>query len=95
MNTHPVPGIEGKSGTLVNAILYHCREKLPTINGVERPGIVHRLDKETSGCIMIAKDDSMMKHLSTVIKNREVEKYYIAIVAGIVRDRNITIQSLI
>lgn len=48
INTHPTPGIEGKTGTLVNAILYHCREKLPTINGEERPGIVHRLDKDTS-----------------------------------------------
>jgi len=95
INTHPTPGIEGKSGTLVNAILYHCRNKLPTINGEERPGIVHRLDKDTSGAIMVAKNDTMMKYLSDTIKNRKVDKYYIAIVAGIISDKKITIESLI
>lgn len=93
--THPTPGIEGKSGTLVNAVLYHCRENLPTIGGEERPGIVHRLDKDTSGLIMIAKNDQMMKYLSGIIKERKVDKYYIAIVSGLVQDKKITIESYI
>ena len=95
INTHPTPWIEGKRWTLVNAILYHCRENLPAINGVERPGIVHRLDKDTSWCIMIAKDDTMMKYLSKVIQERKIEKYYIAIVSGILKDKKITIESYI
>ncbi len=95
INTHPTPGIEGKRGTLVNAILYHCKDKLPTINGEERPGIVHRLDKDTSGCIMIAKNDQMMKYLADIIKNRQVDKYYIAIVKWIISDKKITIESMI
>ncbi len=95
INTHPVPGIEGKKGTLVNAILYHCREKLPTINGQQRPGIVHRLDKDTSWVIMIAKTDEMMQYLSETIKNRQVKKYYIAIVSGRIQDKKFTIESQI
>lgn len=81
INVHPTPGIQGKSGTLVNALLYHCKDKLPVISGEERPGIVHRLDKDTSGVIMTAKNDMFMKYLSEKIKNREVKKYYIAVVA--------------
>ncbi len=93
INTHPVPWIEGKRGTLVNAILHHCREKLPTINGTQRPGIVHRLDKDTSWAIMIAKNDTMMHHLAQALKNRQVKKYYIAIVAGSITDKVFTITS--
>ncbi|MDA9129347.1 RluA family pseudouridine synthase [Candidatus Gracilibacteria bacterium] len=93
INTHPVPGIEGKSGTLVNAILHHCKEKLPVISGEERPGIVHRLDKHTSGAIMIAKNDQMMHTLSAIIKNREIKKYYIAIVSGVFTEEKFTITS--
>lgn len=95
INTHPTPGIEGKTGTLVNAILYHCKNKLPIINGEERPGVVHRLDKDTSGAIMIAKNDSMMQYLSGIIKERKIDKYYIAIVAGVIPDKKITIESYI
>jgi len=95
INTHPTPGIDGKTGTLVNAILYHCREKLPTINGEERPGIVHRLDRDTSGAIMVAKNDSMMKLLAKRIQDRKVKKYYIAIVAGIFPEKEFKIESYI
>jgi len=93
--THPTPGVNGKKWTLVNAILYHCKEKLPLINGVERPGIVHRLDKDTSGLIMIAKSDKMMKHLQQTIEKREVDKYYLAIVIWNVKQRKFTIESYI
>lgn len=95
INTHPTPGINGKSGTLVNGILHHCKEDLPLINGVERPGIVHRLDKDTSGAIMIAKSDMMMKTLQKQIQDREVDKFYLAIVTGIVKERKFTIESYI
>ncbi|MCT4616607.1 MAG: RluA family pseudouridine synthase [Candidatus Gracilibacteria bacterium] len=93
MNTHIVSGEEGKTGTLVNALLYHCT--LASIGGVERPGIVHRLDKDTSGLIMVAKNDKMMQYLQKIIKNREVDKYYIAIVAGKLSEEKFTIKSLI
>ncbi|MFA5917186.1 MAG: RluA family pseudouridine synthase [Candidatus Gracilibacteria bacterium] len=94
INTHPVPGENGKIGTLVNALLYHTKN-LATINGQERPGIVHRLDKDTSGLIMVAKNDSMMKYLQNIIQKREIDKYYIAIVNGIVKDKNFKIESFI
>jgi len=81
INVHPTPGIEGKRGTLVNAMLHHCKNKLPVISGEQRPGIVHRLDKDTSGAIMIAKNDTMMHYLSDIIKQRKIKKYYIAIVS--------------
>jgi len=80
INVHPTPGIEWKSWTLVNGMLYHCKNKLPVISWEERPGIVHRLDKDTSGAIMIAKNNSMMHYLSDIIKERKIKKYYIAIV---------------
>lgn len=95
MNVHPVPWEDGKTGTLVNALLFHCREALPCISGEERPGIVHRLDKDTSGIIMVAKNDSMMHYLSDTIKERKIEKYYIAIVYWIVKDRELSIESYI
>lgn len=92
INVHPTPGIDGKTGTLVNAILYHCQQDLPCISGEERPGIVHRLDKDTSGLIMIAKDDSIMRELSQKIHDRQVKKYYIALVEGLLEDREFTIE---
>ena len=95
INVHPVPGEWGNSWTLVNALLYHCREALPTISWEERPWIVHRLDKDTSGIIMVAKNDAMMHYLSETIKERRIEKYYIAIVYGMLKDREVAIESYI
>ncbi|PWB82056.1 MAG: RluA family pseudouridine synthase, partial [Candidatus Methylomirabilota bacterium] len=68
-------------GTLVNALLYHCKD-LAGINGVLRPGIVHRLDKDTSGVMVVAKDDEAYHHLAKQFKNRTVKKVYRAIVYG-------------
>lgn len=65
------------------------------ISGEERPGIVHRLDKDTSGLIMIAKNDKMMQYLANTIKDREIEKYYIAVVYGMVKNTDIHIESFI
>jgi 23S rRNA pseudouridine1911/1915/1917 synthase len=79
MVVHPAHG--NPSGTLVNALLYHCKD-LSGINGVLRPGIVHRLDKDTSGVMVVAKEDGTFHHLTKQFKNRTVEKVYLAIVYG-------------
>ncbi len=95
INVHPVPGFDGNKNTLVNWVLYHCKNNLPTIWGVQRPGIVHRLDKDTSGAIMIAKTDKMMNYLSETIKNRDIDKYYLAVVFWKIKTRNFKIESQI
>jgi len=79
MVVHPAYG--NPSGTLVNALLHHCKD-LAGINGVLRPGIVHRLDKDTSGVMVAAKDDEAFQHLTKQFKNRTVDKVYLAIVYG-------------
>ena len=77
---HPAAGHE--QHTLVNALLHHCAGQLSGIGGVARPGIVHRLDKETSGCLVVAKTDETHVALSTQFATRKVEKLYQAIVCG-------------
>src|SRR4030043_395757 len=79
MVVHPAYG--NPSGTLVNALLYHCKD-LGGINGVLRPGIVHRLDKDTSGVMVVAKEDEAFHQLTKQFKNRTVKKIYWAIVYG-------------
>src|SRR6267378_4741887 len=79
---HPAAGNE--EHTLVNALLHHCAGQLSGIGGVARPGIVHRLDKETSGCLVVAKNDPTHLALSAQFAGREVEKVYHAIVCGTV-----------
>jgi 23S rRNA pseudouridine1911/1915/1917 synthase len=83
MVVHPSPG--NASGTLVNALLAHCTS-LSGIGGVERPGIVHRLDKDTSGAIVVAKDDATHRGLARQFAERQVKKLYLAIVHGNIRD---------
>ena len=75
------PGAGNATGTVVNALMHHCGG-LSLIGGVERPGIVHRLDKETSGCLVIAKTDAAHGALSRQFENRTVEKTYLAVVDG-------------
>lgn len=82
MVVHPAPG--NLSGTLVNALLYHCTN-LSGINGELRPGIVHRLDKDTSGVMVVAKNDKAHLELSNQIKNRTILKKYLAIVEGVIK----------
>jgi len=77
---HPAAGHE--EHTLVNALLFHCKGSLSGIGGVARPGIVHRLDKETSGCLVVAKNDETHIALSEQFSNRVVKKVYHAIVCG-------------
>ena len=89
MVVHPAEG--NWDGTLVNAIMAHCKDSLSGIGGELRPGIVHRLDKDTSGILIIAKNDKAHINLSEQIKNREVKKKYIALVRGIVPENEATI----
>ncbi|MFZ3064753.1 MAG: RluA family pseudouridine synthase [Nitrospirota bacterium] len=89
MVVHPAAG--NYSGTIVNALLYHCKD-LTGIGGKERPGIVHRLDKDTSGLLVAAKDDHSQQHLSHQFKKRTIEKRYLALVAGVVKKESGTIE---
>ena len=89
MVVHPAAG--NPDGTLVNAIMAHCKGNLSGIGGELRPGIVHRLDKDTSGILMIAKNDKTHIELSRQIQSREIAKKYIALVRGIVPENEATI----
>lgn len=83
MVVHPAPG--HSSGTLVNALLFHCAAKgetLPGINGVQRPGIVHRLDKDTTGAIVVAKTEQALHHLQAQFKTKTARRSYRGIVYG-------------
>lgn len=80
MITHPLAGVY--EGTLVNALLYHCKNSLSGINGVLRPGIVHRLDKDTSGLIIACKSDMSHNEIAKQIKERSLKRSYLAIAHG-------------
>lgn len=89
MVVHPAAG--NLSGTLVNALLYHCGESLSGIGGVARPGIVHRIDKDTSGLLVVAKNDEAHLSLSAQIKKHDVSRIYYAIACGNVKNEEGTI----
>lgn len=89
MVVHPANG--NPDGTLVNAIMNICKESLSGIGGEIRPGIVHRLDKNTSGLLIVAKNDEAHIKMSEQIKNRQVKKIYIALVRGIIQEDEATI----
>lgn len=89
MVVHPANG--NYEGTLVNALLYSHKDKLSTINGVIRPGIVHRIDKDTSGILVVAKNDNAHKKLSEQFKIHSIKREYIALVKGIIKDDKLTI----
>ncbi len=80
MVVHPAPG--NPDGTLVNALLFHCKGRLSSINGVIRPGIVHRIDKDTSGLLIVAKNDNSHAHLAEQIKQHSFKRRYFAVVNG-------------
>ena len=86
---HPANG--NWDGTLVNAIMAICKDSLSGIGGELRPGIVHRLDKDTSGLLIVAKNDEAHMNMSNQIKNREVKKIYYALVRGVVSENEATI----
>lgn len=89
MVVHPAPG--NYDNTLVNAILYHCKDKLSSINGVIRPGIVHRIDKDTSGLLMIAKNNNAHNSLAEQLKDHSITREYEFICHGVVKDDKITV----
>ena len=91
MVVHPAAG--NYSGTLVNALLYHCGDSLSGINGVMRPGIVHRIDKDTSGLLMVAKNDKAHNFLAEQIKEHSFYREYEAVVHGVIKNDSGTINA--
>ncbi len=91
MVVHPAPGHD--SGTLVNALLYHCGDELSGINGVMRPGIVHRIDKDTTGSLLVAKNDMAHRNLAGQLAAHSIHREYEAIVHGNLKDDQGTIEA--
>ncbi|MFQ9515428.1 MAG: RluA family pseudouridine synthase [Eubacterium sp.] len=84
MVVHPAPG--HYSGTLVNAVMYHCKDNLSNINGVLRPGIVHRIDKDTTGALIICKNDFSHNFIAEQLKVHSITRKYVGIVQGVLKD---------
>ena len=84
MVVHPAPG--HTDGTLVNALLYHCRNELSGINGVIRPGIVHRIDRDTTGSLVVCKNDAAHQNVAQQISSHSVNRVYEGFVSGIIRE---------
>lgn len=93
MVVHPCPG--HYTGTLVNAVMYHCKEHLSGINGEIRPGIVHRIDKDTTGSLIVCKNDTSHKQIAEQIKNHTVTRRYRGIVRGVVKSESGRIEGAI
>ncbi|MEM7061513.1 MAG: RluA family pseudouridine synthase, partial [Pseudomonadota bacterium] len=81
MVVHPAPGAE--TGTLVNALLHHCGPSLPGIGGERRPGIVHRIDKDTSGVLVVAKSEAAMTGLGKLFHDHDIDRQYLALAWGV------------
>ena len=93
MVVHPAPG--HTSNTLVNAVMFHCKDQLSSINGVMRPGIVHRIDKDTSGVLVICKNDHAHQCVAEQLKGHSITRKYHAIVHGILKEEEGTIHTTI
>ena len=91
MVVHPAAGNQEK--TLVNALMFHCNNNLSSINGEVRPGIVHRIDKDTSGLLLVAKTDEVHASLAEQIANKTVTRKYIALAQGIINEDTATIDA--
>ena len=92
MTVHAGAGpAEANRGTLVNALLFHFGKQLSAAGGELRPGIVHRLDKETSGLIVVAKNDSTHRKLADMFAERRLRKVYLALVHGAVKSEGVTV----
>lgn len=91
MVVHPAPG--HFEGTLVNAIMYHCKDELSGINGVMRPGIVHRIDKDTTGSLIVCKNDETHNAIAALLKTHDVTRKYRALVFGNVKDDEGTVDA--
>ena len=90
MVVHPSAG--HTQGTLVNAVLYHCKGNLSGINGILRPGIVHRIDKDTTGALLVCKDDTTHKCLAEQLKEHTIKRRYRAVVAGNLKEDTGTVE---
>ncbi len=93
MVVHPAPG--HYSGTLVNALMYHCGQELSGINGVLRPGIVHRIDKDTTGSVIACKNDLAHASIAGQLKEHSIVRKYHAIVHGVLKENETTVHTLI
>lgn len=93
MAVHPAPGSPDR--TLVNALLHHCGASLSGIGGVARPGIVHRIDKDTSGVLVCAKTDAAHQGLSALFFHHDIDRAYVALTRGAPKPRNGTVKSLL
>ena len=93
MVVHPAPG--HYSGTLVNAVMYHCKDQLSGINGVMRPGIVHRIDRDTTGSLIVCKNDHSHNAIAAQLKEHTITRKYRAIVCGVLTQDNGTIRASI
>ena len=91
MVVHPAAG--HRTGTLVNAVLYHCRGQLSGINGVLRPGIVHRIDRDTTGALVVCKNDRAHVHVAEQLKEHTITRRYVAVVAGVRREDEGTVDA--
>ena len=91
MVVHPAPG--NYSGTLVNALMYHCKNSLSNINGVLRPGIVHRIDKNTTGCLIVCKNDQSHNFVADQLSEHSINRIYVGIVCGVLKDDEGTIDA--
>lgn len=91
MVVHPAPG--HYSGTLVNALMYHCGQELSGINGTMRPGIVHRIDMDTTGSLIVCKNDMAHQSLSEQLKVHSIKRVYVAIVHGNIKEDNGTVNA--
>ena len=91
MVVHPAAGHE--SGTLVNALMFHCGDRLSGINGILRPGIVHRIDRDTTGVLVICKNDAAHLSLAEQLKEHSITRKYRAIVSGVLKEDEGTVDS--
>ena len=88
------PGHGNYHGTLVNALMYHCGQDLSGINGIMRPGIVHRIDMDTTGSLVVCKTDSAHQSLSAQLKEHSIHRIYEAIVHGNIKEEEGTVNAL-
>lgn len=93
MVVHPAAG--HLTGTLVNAVMYHCRGQLSGINGVMRPGIVHRIDRDTTGVIVVCKNDHAHNYVAEQLKEHSITRKYVAVVTGVLKEDTGTIDTVI
>ncbi len=91
MVVHPAAGHD--SGTLVHALLFHCKDNLSGINGILRPGIVHRIDRDTTGVLIVCKNDYAHNHIAKQLKEHSITRKYVAIVQGLLKEQKGTVDA--